>query len=109
MSKFPRVTIGDDVVAQERLLGQQFGIETLQLVTGGSMGAQQTYEWAVRFPDKVLQAAPIAGTAQITPPDALCTKALMEAIRSDRAGPAVSTPRIPRSRTGSSGTPEYGR
>lgn len=55
MSKFPRVTIGDDVVAQERLLRQQFGIETLQLVTGVSMGARQTYEWAVRFPDKVLQ------------------------------------------------------
>ena len=48
--------IGDDVVAQERLLREQFGIERLQLVIGGSMGAQQTYEWAVRFPDKVLRA-----------------------------------------------------
>jgi homoserine O-acetyltransferase/O-succinyltransferase len=33
------VRIGDDVRAQE-----QFGIEELQLVTGGSMGEQQTYE-----------------------------------------------------------------
>ena len=60
MSKFPKVRIGDDVVAQERLLREHFGIERLQLVVGGSMGAQQTYEWAVRFPDKVLRAAPIA-------------------------------------------------
>ena len=37
------------------------------------MGAQQTYEWAVRFPDKVLRAAPIAGTAQNTPHDFLFT------------------------------------
>jgi homoserine O-acetyltransferase len=83
MSNFPKVRIGDDVVAQERLLREHFGIETLQLVTGGSMGAQQTYEWAVRFPAKVLRAAPIAGTAQNTPHDFLFTKALMEAITSD--------------------------
>jgi homoserine O-acetyltransferase len=83
MSQFPAVRIGDDVVAQERLLREHFGIETLQLVVGGSMGAQQTYEWAVRFPDKVLRAAPIAGTAQNTPHDQLFAKALMEAITSD--------------------------
>ena len=37
MSKFPKVRIGDDVVAQERLLREHFGIERLQLVVGGSM------------------------------------------------------------------------
>lgn len=83
MSSFPKVRIGDDVVAQERLLREHFGIETLQLVVGGSMGAQQTYEWAVRFPDKVLRAAPIAGTAQNTPHDFLFTETLNEAIWSD--------------------------
>jgi len=83
MSSFPRVRIGDDVVAQERLLREHFGIEQLQLVLGGSMGAQQTYEWAVRFPDKVLRAAPIAGTAQNTPHDFLFTKSLVESITSD--------------------------
>ena len=57
MSRFPDVRIGDDVVAQERLLREHFGIERLALVVGGSMGAQQTYEWAVRFPDKVARAA----------------------------------------------------
>ncbi|MEH3076658.1 MAG: alpha/beta fold hydrolase [Quadrisphaera sp.] len=83
MSKFPHVRIGDDVVAQERLLREHFGIETLQLVTGGSMGAQQTYEWAVRFPEKVERAAPIAGTAQNTPHDFLFTKALIDTITCD--------------------------
>lgn len=83
MSRFPRVRIGDDVVAQERLLREHFGIERLQLVVGGSMGAQQTYEWAVRFPEKVLRAAPIAGTAQNTPHDFLYTQALCEQFWSD--------------------------
>ncbi len=83
MSKFPHVRIGDDVVAQERLLRQHFGIERLALVTGGSMGAQQTYEWAVRFPGQVLRAAPIAGTAQNTPHDFLLAETMREAICSD--------------------------
>ncbi len=83
MSRFPRVRVGDDVVAQERLLREHFGIERLQLVVGGSMGAQQTWEWAVRFPDKVLRAAPIAGTAQNTPHDFLFTETLVETIECD--------------------------
>lgn len=83
MSNFPRVRIGDDVVAQERLLREHFGIERLALVVGGSMGAQQTYEWAVRFPDKVLRAAPIAGTAQNTPHDFLLAEIMREATISD--------------------------
>jgi homoserine O-acetyltransferase/O-succinyltransferase len=45
---FPRVRIGDDVRAQHKLLTERFGIDKLALVVGGSMGAQQTYEWAVR-------------------------------------------------------------
>lgn len=83
MSKFPKVRIGDDVRAQERLLREHFGIEQLALVVGGSMGAQQTYEWAVRFPEKVLRAAPIAGTAKNTPHDFLFTESLNEQIWSD--------------------------
>lgn len=43
MSRFPNVTIGDDVPAQEKLLREDvFGLERLALVVGGSMGAQQT-------------------------------------------------------------------
>ena len=83
MAGFPRVRIGDDVRAQHQLLVDRFGIERLALVVGGSMGAQQTWEWAVRYPDMVLRAAPIAGTAQNTPHDFLFTKTLMDAITYD--------------------------
>lgn len=83
MSKFPKVRIGDDVRAQEQLLREHFGIDKLQLVIGGSMGAQQTWEWLVRFPDKVLRGAPIAGTAQNTPHDFLIAEYCREAIMSD--------------------------
>jgi homoserine O-acetyltransferase len=85
MGNFPRVRIGDDVCAQHKLLTGTFGIRELALVTGGSMGAQQTWEWAVRFPEMVKRAAPIAGTAQNTPHDFLYAETLCEAIRSDPA------------------------
>ena len=81
--RFPRVRIGDDVVAQERLLREVFGVEELALVFGGSMGAQQTYEWAVRFPDRVKRAAPLAGTARMYQHCVVWAQTLVDALTSD--------------------------
>ena len=83
MANFPHVRIGDDVRAQHKLLAEKFDIKSLALVVGGSMGAQQTYEWAVRYPDMVKRAAPIAGTAKNTIHDSLFTETLVDAITSD--------------------------
>ena len=69
--------------AQHKLLAEEFSIKSLALVVGGSMGAQQTYEWAVRYPDMVKRAAPIAGTAKNTIHDFLFTETLVDAITSD--------------------------
>lgn len=83
--KFPHVRISDDVRAQHRLITEKFGIERLELVFGGSTGAQQTYEWAVRYPEMVKRAAPIAGTPKTTPHEIVFTESLKEAITSDPA------------------------
>jgi homoserine O-acetyltransferase/O-succinyltransferase len=83
MGNFPHVRIGDDVRAQHKLVTEKFGLKSLALVVGGSMGAQQTYEWAVRYPDMVKRAAPIAGTAKNTEHDFLFTETLVDAITSD--------------------------
>ena len=85
MSSFPRLDIADDVRAQYRLMTEHFGVRTIALVLGWSMGAQQTYEWAVRYPDVVQRAAPIAGTARTTPHDALYVRVFSEALKSDPA------------------------
>ncbi|MEQ8661627.1 MAG: alpha/beta fold hydrolase, partial [Gammaproteobacteria bacterium] len=83
MADFPAVMIGDDVRAQHRLVTEHFGIERLELVLGWSMGAQQTFEWAVRFPAMVRRAAPIGGTARGTPHNYLLADNAMRMIRSD--------------------------
>jgi homoserine O-acetyltransferase/O-succinyltransferase len=82
MAEFPNVRIADDVRAQHRLLTEKFHIEKLELVLGGSMGAQQTYEWAVQFPHMVKRAAPIAGTAKTTEHNMQIADAMNDAIKS---------------------------
>lgn len=47
------VTIYDNVLAQRRLLLEQFGVDRLACVYGWSMGALQAYHWAALFPDAV--------------------------------------------------------
>ena len=81
--KFPKVRIGDDVRAQHRLVTERYGLKSLALVVGGSMGAQQTYEWAVHYPDFVKRAAAVAGTARNTEHDFVFADTLAEAITSD--------------------------
>jgi homoserine O-acetyltransferase len=78
---FPALTIGDDVAAQRRLV-DALGIERLELVVGFSMGAQQAYEWAVRFPDAVARLAVFAGLARTTPWNGLVVAAAENALRS---------------------------
>lgn len=83
MQNFPTLSIADDVIAQHQLITEKFSIQSLALVTGWSMGAQQTLEWAIRYPDMVKCAAPIAGTAKCTPHNSLYVDVFSEALTSD--------------------------
>ncbi|MEJ2860331.1 alpha/beta fold hydrolase [Actinomycetospora flava] len=83
--QFPAVSIADDVVAQHRLVTEHFGIERLHAVLGWSMGAQQTYEWAARFPAMVPRAAAFAGTARTPVHNRIFIDLHLELLRSDPA------------------------
>ena len=85
MAKFPHIRIGDDVRAQHKLITEHLGVTELALVVGGSMGAQQTFDWAVRFPGMVKRAAAIAGYAKNTDHNYLFGQTLIDAITSDPA------------------------
>ena len=62
--RFPKITLYDNVKLQQKLVREELGVERLKLVTGFSMGACQTFEWAAQFPDMVQAAAPLAGSAR---------------------------------------------
>lgn len=82
---FPKISIADDVILQRRFLEEKFKITRLALVIGGSMGAQQAYEWAVRFPGDVERLAPIAGLAATTEHNKLLVQTFIDAIAIDPA------------------------
>jgi homoserine O-acetyltransferase len=77
---FPELTIGDDVTVQHRLVCEHLGIERLELVLGFSMGGQQAYEWATRFPPVVRKLAVFAGLARTTPANDLLVAAAAESL-----------------------------
>ncbi len=61
---FPVITIQDMVRVQKRLV-EHLGIERLLAVIGGSMGGMQVIEWAVRYPESLAAALPIATTSRL--------------------------------------------
>jgi homoserine O-acetyltransferase len=63
--EFPMVTIGDMVEA-ERVLLDHLGIPRVKAAIGGSMGGMQVLQWAVRYPERVELAIPIATTARLS-------------------------------------------
>ena len=83
-SRFPLVTFADQVECQYRLVTEHFGISTLPLVTGWSMGAGQTYQWAVSHPEMVQRAAPFCGSSVTAPHNKVFLESLVAALTADR-------------------------
>ena len=84
-ARFPNVTFYDQVEQQHRLVTEHFGIETLVLVTGWSMGAGQTYQWAVSYPDMVQRALPFCGSSKTAEHNIVFLEAVKYAIMTDVA------------------------
>ena len=77
---FPRITIGDMVHSQYRLLTEHLGIRRLHAVIGISMGGMQTFEWIVRYPAFASRAVPIVGSPRLASIDLLLWQAELSAI-----------------------------
>jgi len=84
-TRFPVISIRDDIAAQHRLVTSGFGIQRVFLVTGWSMGAQQSFQWAVSHPDMVERIAPFCGTAKTTPHNSVFLQGVRSALTADAA------------------------
>src|SRR3954454_14545004 len=84
-ARFPNVTFYDQVQQQHKLVTEKFGIETLPLVTGWSMGAGQTYQWAVSFPDMVQRACPFCGSSKTSEHNIVFLEGVKAALTADEA------------------------
>ena len=81
-SRFPRITVRDQVAA-EVALADQLGIDRFAAVLGGSMGGMRSLEWAVGYPDRVGRSIAIATCAYFTGDQIAWSVPQLAAIRAD--------------------------
>lgn len=84
-ARFPHVTFYDNVRAQHQLVTEKFGIDKLILVVGWSMGAGQTYQWAVSHPEMVERIFPFCGSAKTSLHNIVFLEGVKAALQADAA------------------------
>ena len=84
--ELPKATIFDNVEAQHRLVTEKFGYNEAHLVTGWSMGAATSFQWAAQYPDFVQRCAPFCGAARCAPHNWVMLQAVKGAILTDSEG-----------------------
>jgi homoserine O-acetyltransferase/O-succinyltransferase len=75
----------DNVRLQARLVLEHLRIESVALVYGWSMGAQQAYHWGALYPSRVERIAALCGTARTTEHNKIFLQSLRLALTSDPA------------------------
>ncbi|WP_394289139.1 homoserine O-acetyltransferase [Microbacterium sp.] len=81
-SRFPFLTIRDQVAAQE-LLADALGIDVWAAVIGGSMGGMHALEWAVSTPERVDRLAVLCSPPTTTADQVALNSVQLEAIQID--------------------------
>lgn len=87
IAPFPDITFYDNVRAQHQLLTQELGIKHLRAVTGWSMGAGQSFQWATQYPDFMDICVPFCGSAKTS----LHNQVFLEGVKSALLGPKKSS------------------
>jgi homoserine O-acetyltransferase/O-succinyltransferase len=81
-SRFPRITIRDQV-AVEAALADELGIDRWHAVVGGSMGGMRVLEWAVAYPARVARAIVVSVGAYATAEQIGLCNVQIRAVKSD--------------------------
>ena len=63
-SKFPTLTLFDNVACQYKLITEHLKIDKIALVSGWSMAGCQAYQWAAQYPDMVNAILPFCASAK---------------------------------------------
>ena len=63
-SKFPTITLFDNIFCQNKLLTEHLNINKIALVAGWSMAGCQSYQWAAQYPDMVEPILPFCASAK---------------------------------------------
>jgi homoserine O-acetyltransferase/O-succinyltransferase len=81
-SRFPVVTVEDWVAAQARL-AEKLGIERFAAVMGGSLGAMQSLQWTLSFPERLRHSIVIACAPNLSAQNIAFNEVARQAIVTD--------------------------
>lgn len=83
-SKFPTVTLFDNVRYQYVLLTERLGVNKIALVAGWSMAGCQAYQWAAQYPDMVDAIVPFCASARTSPHNFVFLEGIKAALQADQ-------------------------
>ena len=83
--RYPHFTCYDNVQVQRRMLRELYGVETVKLVYGWSMGGMQAYHWAALFPEAVERIAVVCAAARVAPHNFVFLEGVKAALTADPA------------------------
>jgi|TARA_B110000438_G_scaffold5299_1_gene5281 homoserine O-acetyltransferase len=63
-SKFPKITLWDNIYCQHKLITEKLKIKKIALVTGWSMAGCQSYQWAAQYPEMVKAILPFCASSK---------------------------------------------
>jgi len=63
-SKFPTLTLWDNIYCQHKLIAEKLKIKKIALVTGWSMAGCQSYQWAAQYPNMVKAILPFCASSK---------------------------------------------
>ena len=82
-SRFPRITLWDNIAAQHELLTEVLGVKSIALVAGWSMAGCQAYQWAAQYPDMVRAILPFCASAKTSPHNIVFLEGVKAALTAD--------------------------
>ncbi len=83
--RFPVMTIRDNVEAVHRLLVEELKVTHVRAIIGFSMGAQQSFQWAVSYPEFAGRIVATSGTAKTYPHGVVRLEGQIAALTADAA------------------------
>ena len=81
-ANFPEMSVSDWVETQ-KLLADHYGINSWEMVAGGSLGGMQALQWAISYPDRIKRAAIIAASSKISTQNIALNEVAREIIKKD--------------------------
>ena len=83
-SKFPTITLWDNIYCQHKLITKKLKIKKIALVTGWSMAGCQSYQWAAQYPNMIKAILPFCASSKTSTHNHVFLEGVKAALTADK-------------------------